>query len=117
MTKEEKAIILLSKHIDTSNYKYGAELEEALTIIANAIRQQVERPTGIEYYAIENTIDEYGHTEITGKYETFLQAKEDLKNKYDYFRDRGTGKIVKIKQWFDGFEFKENKRVVYERNY
>lgn len=43
------------------------------------LKKLKERPKGIEYYAIENTIDEYGHTQITGKYETFLQAKEDLK--------------------------------------
>ncbi|MCR5837049.1 MAG: hypothetical protein K6G88_11130 [Lachnospiraceae bacterium] len=44
MTKEEEAIILLSENINTSNYRNGAELEEALFIIANAIRHQVERP-------------------------------------------------------------------------
>lgn len=61
MTKEEKAIILLSKHIDTSNYKYGAELEEALTIIANAIRQQVERPKGKWIPVSERLPEESGY--------------------------------------------------------
>ncbi len=82
---------------------------------AEAIIDLLDKPKGIEYYAIENTIDEYGHTQITGKYETYVEAKEGLKNKYNYFRDRGTGKIIKIKQWFEGFELKENKRVIYER--
>lgn len=47
-----------------------------------------------EYFAIENSIDEYRWTE-TGLYTTLDRAKEALKNKSDWYSSRGTGRIYR----------------------
>ena len=68
----------------------------------------------IEYYAIENTVNEY-HTAVTGKYKTLEDAKNDLCNHSDWYCSKGTGRIYKVKQWFEGYELKEEKKLMYQR--
>ena len=47
-------------------------------------------------YSIENTVDTWGNTSITGYYSTFEKALQALDYCYDYERREGTGKIYEI---------------------
>lgn len=69
----------------------------------------------IKYYAIENTVNEYKSV-ITGKYATLNDARNDMKNHYDWYASEPSGSIYFIKEWFDGFDHKVEKTFI-ERHF
>lgn len=46
-------------------------------------------------YYIENTVDEW-HTKISGYFATLDNAKEALKDCFDWYRPHGTGRIYEV---------------------
>ena len=54
-----------------------------------------ERKLMFEYFEIENTINER-NSMVTARFEKFDQAKEDLKNRSDWYCDKGTGRIYHV---------------------
>lgn len=61
----------------------------------------------IKWFEIHNTTSEYS-SECTGKYETFDEAKEDLKNKEDWYKDLETGSIYECSINNVDFDVKRN---------
>ena len=73
----------------------GKKLYE-ITVTNNGLNEKLisrnEPFNEIKWFEIHNTVSEYS-TECTGKYATLEEAKEDLKNKEDWYRSLGTGSI------------------------
>lgn len=63
----------------------------------------------ITWYEITNTIDEY-HSTCTGKYDTYEEALEDLKNKEDWYRSKGTGNISECR--IDNLTYTIERKVI-----
>lgn len=63
----------------------------------------------IKWYEISNTIDEY-HSTCTGRYDTYEEALEDLKNKEDWYRSKGTGNILECR--IDNLTYTVEKKVI-----
>ena len=57
----------------------------------------------IIYYSIVNTTSDRTRGE-TGRYKTYEEAKEDLKNHCDWYREKGTGTIYEITEKLDRTE-------------
>lgn len=69
------------------------------------------------YYEIENTISEYCSS-VTGRYLTEDIAKENLKDKCDWYCDNGTGTIYQV--WFtvdDNGIIKRHREKVYSKRW
>ena len=63
----------------------------------------------ITWYEITNTIDEY-HSTCTGKYDTYEEALEDLKNKEDWYRSKGIGNISECR--IDNLTYTIERKVI-----
>lgn len=63
----------------------------------------------IRWYEINNTTDEY-HSTCTGRYDTYEEALEDLKNKEDWYRSKGTGNILECR--IDNLTYTVEKKVI-----
>lgn len=68
----------------------------------------------LEYFCTENTVDEY-HTEITGNYDSFNDAREALRHKSDWYCNDDTGRIYKCTFYREGDELKSKKELVFHR--
>ena len=73
------------------------------------------KENSIDYYAIKNTINEY-ESRITGKYATIDEARNNMKNHFDWYMSEPCGNIYHIKEWFDGFNHKVEEKFI-ERHY
>lgn len=67
-----------------------------------------------EFYEIENTISEY-YSSMSGRYITLDLAKEALKTKCDWYREKGTGTIYRCRYTVepDGSVTLERTKVYY----
>lgn len=95
-------------------YEHEKEVvKEALIEYTKLIEHHEEKnkENGINYYAIENTINEY-QSRITGRYATIDEARKDMKNKSDWYVGKPSGNIYHIIEWFDGFNHKVEKRFI-----
>lgn len=90
---------------------YEHEKEVVKEALMEYTKDKKNKENGISYYAIENTINEY-QSRITGRYATIDEARKDMKNKSDWYVSEPSGKIYHIKEWFDGFNHKVEKRFI-----
>lgn len=67
-----------------------------------------------EYFCIENTVDEW-HTEVTGSYDSFDDAREALRHKSDWYCNKDTGRIYKCIFYREDGELKSKKELVFRR--
>lgn len=75
---------------------------------SNAILVPIDRQFNeIKWFEIHNTTSEYS-SECTGKYATLEEAKEDLKNKEDWYKSLGTGSIYECSINNIDFDVKQN---------
>ena len=68
----------------------------------------------LEFFCTEITVDEY-HTEATGMYESFDDAREALRHKSDWYCNKDTGRIYKVTFYREGDELKSKKELVFRR--
>ena len=72
----------------------------------------------IIYYSIVNTTSDRTRGE-TGRYKTYEEAKEDLKNQCDWYREKGTGTIYEITERLDrtelGFEITRTRKQMLKK--
>lgn len=72
----------------------------------------------IIYYSIVNTTSEKTMGE-TGRYKTYEDAKEGLKNHSDWYREKGTGIIYEITEKLNitelGFEITRTRKKMLEK--
>lgn len=72
----------------------------------------------IIYYSIVNTTSDRTSGE-TGRYKTYEEAKEELKNCCDWYREKGTGTIYEITEKLDvtelGFEITRTRKQMLKK--
>lgn len=111
-----------NKHDAIREYRNSEESEKQLYEITinddNSKDEQlvsiIDEPpfNEIKWFEIHNTINEYSSS-CTGKYRTFEEAKETLKDKEDWWRHRGTGTIYECS--INNRTFYVNSKEVYKR--
>lgn len=100
---------LEDNNVDEVLNRYGDKMAPEAIVIMSHDYSDV---SDFEYYEIVNTTDEW-HTTTTGRYATFEDAKEGLKNACDWYMSKGTGTIygVWLKAKADGTVEKHRKEV------
>ena len=72
----------------------------------------------IIYYSIVNTTSDRTRGE-TGRYKTYEEAKENLKNHCDWYREKGTGTIYEVTEKLDitelGFEITRTRKQLLKK--
>lgn len=84
--------LFIDKKINDILDQYGDKLDKDAI---NVLKFDYDDTPAFIYYEIVNSVNEYDIA-VTGRYLTENQAKEALKNKCNWYRPMGTGRINKV---------------------
>ena len=74
----------------------------------------MEQKEVFEYFYIENSVSEW-NSDISGRYASFNAARKALKEKYDWYCNKDTGKIYRCTVYEHDKELTFKKTLVFTR--
>lgn len=78
--------------------------------------QQLKKKNGVHYFMVTNTIDETGIKTNSFPCETLEGAKKELQKRADYMQTLGTGTIWEVTAYFEGYDVKIKKDLIFTTN-
>lgn len=93
----------------------GEEWEKDVEALKIAV-QQLKKKNGVHYFMVENTIDETGIKTNSFPCGTLEEAKKELQKRADYMQAKGTGTIWEITSYFEGYDVKIKRDLIFTTN-